>query len=252
MADVYVIHPDGTGLRRLTEHGNFCGGPKWTSDSRACLAYCMPAEQTLETRRATPVPGTTRARVDRCGERHDQRCAGWTRREVQSVGLSAKDIGYIRKDSDAAGIYYTSGNTRTKATGSGRVLVPDGSRRRLSPPPGGAADLGGRHWSRNPEFELALTGILPSFGRDGGRFVVTGRPPAGSMLSDSSIAIAQPGIERARRSSIRTRRATCSRRSGRRTARRSFSVGVFNAFFNGFNSLFSSRAIASRAARRSR
>ncbi|HEX7136732.1 MAG TPA: hypothetical protein VF219_02755, partial [Vicinamibacterales bacterium] len=31
LVDLYVIHPDGSGLKRVTEHGNFCGSPKWTA-----------------------------------------------------------------------------------------------------------------------------------------------------------------------------------------------------------------------------
>ncbi len=34
-SDIYLIHPDGTGLKRLTPHGDFCGSPKWAADSRA-------------------------------------------------------------------------------------------------------------------------------------------------------------------------------------------------------------------------
>jgi Tol biopolymer transport system component len=44
LADVYVIRPDGSTLRRLTEHGNFCGSPKWSADSRRVVAYCMTPE----------------------------------------------------------------------------------------------------------------------------------------------------------------------------------------------------------------
>src|SRR5262249_41998590 len=47
IVDIYVIHPDGSGLRRITEHGNFCGSPKWTKDGRTLIAYCMSAEETL-------------------------------------------------------------------------------------------------------------------------------------------------------------------------------------------------------------
>jgi Tol biopolymer transport system component len=71
-ADVYVIHPDGTGLKRIGEHGNFCGSPKWTPDSRRIVAYCMEIEQTLETRRPSPVPGNdTRIVIYRSSDRHD-------------------------------------------------------------------------------------------------------------------------------------------------------------------------------------
>ena len=47
-------------------------------------------------------------------------------------------------------------------------------------------------WSRNPDYAFALTSIMPAFGRDPNRFVVTGRPPAGSILG-SSVGIATPG-----------------------------------------------------------
>src|SRR5215471_4656926 len=34
LADIYVIRPDGGGLRKVSTGGNFCGSPKWMSDSR--------------------------------------------------------------------------------------------------------------------------------------------------------------------------------------------------------------------------
>src|SRR5262249_25044909 len=57
LVDLYVIHPDGSGLKRINEHGNFCGSPKWRGDSRHVVAYCMTAEQTLANRQPNPVPG---------------------------------------------------------------------------------------------------------------------------------------------------------------------------------------------------
>src|SRR5262245_61160700 len=51
LADIYLVHPDGTGLKRITTPGNFCGSPKFSADSRRLVAYCMDAEDTLEIRR---------------------------------------------------------------------------------------------------------------------------------------------------------------------------------------------------------
>ena len=42
LVDIYLIHPDGSGLRRISLHGNFCGTPKWTPDSKSVVTYCMP------------------------------------------------------------------------------------------------------------------------------------------------------------------------------------------------------------------
>src|SRR5689334_2896276 len=57
LAGIYVIHPDGSGLKKITTGGDFCGSPKWMSDSRHLVAYCMTAEQTLANRRPSPEPG---------------------------------------------------------------------------------------------------------------------------------------------------------------------------------------------------
>src|ERR1700735_1468507 len=46
LVDIYLIHPDGTGLKRMSQHGGFCGSPKWTPDSRSVITYCMSAQDT--------------------------------------------------------------------------------------------------------------------------------------------------------------------------------------------------------------
>ena len=47
IAGIYLVHPDGTGLKRLTaKDENFCGSPKWTADSKSLIAYCMTGQET--------------------------------------------------------------------------------------------------------------------------------------------------------------------------------------------------------------
>src|SRR6185312_4265921 len=46
VADVYLIHPDGSGLKRISQHGGFCGSPKWAPDSKSIVTYCMSAQDT--------------------------------------------------------------------------------------------------------------------------------------------------------------------------------------------------------------
>ena len=57
LSDIYVIHPDGSGLKKITMSGDFCGRPKWLGDSGHVIPYCMTAEQTLANRRPSPYPG---------------------------------------------------------------------------------------------------------------------------------------------------------------------------------------------------
>ena len=151
--------------------------------------------------------------------------------------LSANEIGYIRKDSSDPGVFYTTGTRGPKGDVRSVSWSPDGSRvvfhrRQAAPTTWWKAT-----WSRNPEFDLALTSILPSFGRDPNHFVVTGRPPAGSVLG-SSIVIATPGSNDAKVIFQDPKRNVLAPQWAPNGAQIIFSVGVFNAFYNGFNGLF--------------
>ena len=57
LADLYIVHPDGSGLKKVPGNQDFCGSPKWMGDSRHVVAYCMTAQQTLANRIANPGPG---------------------------------------------------------------------------------------------------------------------------------------------------------------------------------------------------
>jgi Tol biopolymer transport system component len=236
-ADIYIIHPDGSSLKRAGDHGNFCGSPKWTADSHNVVAYCMDVEKTLETRRPSPLPGndTRIVSIDVASGTTSDVPAGPGVKFNPSV-LSANEIGYIRKDGDA-GIYYTSGARGPRGQVRAASWSPDGSRvvfhRRQAAP----TTWWKNTWSRNASFELALTSIMPSFGRDGSKFVVTGRPPAGSILG-SSIAIATPGSNDATVVYQDLKRNVLAPQWAPNGEKIIFSVGVFNAFYNGFNSLF--------------
>jgi Tol biopolymer transport system component len=151
--------------------------------------------------------------------------------------LAANEIGYIRKDSDDAGIYYTSGARGPRGQVRAASWSPDGSRvvfhRRQVAPTTWWKSI----WSRNPEFDLALTSIMPSFGREGGRFVVAGRPPAGAIFG-SSIAIATPESNAPRIVFQDMKRNVMGPQWAPNGEKIIFAVGAFNAFYNGFNGLF--------------
>jgi hypothetical protein len=75
--DIYLIRPDGTGLKRISGHGNFCSGPKWTPDSKNVIAYCMSAEET-DTYRSGDKDGASGNRTDeRISIRYGTKGAQW-------------------------------------------------------------------------------------------------------------------------------------------------------------------------------
>src|SRR5262249_53453810 len=99
LADLYIIRPDGSGLKRITEHGNFCGSPKWMRDSRHVVAYCMTAEQTLANRRPAPEPGndTRLVSIDMTSGASADVPAG-AGVKMNPSPLPGNELGYIRKD----------------------------------------------------------------------------------------------------------------------------------------------------------
>ena len=237
-ADIYVIRSDGGGLKQIGEHGNFCGSPKWTADSLRLVAYCMDVQKTLETRRAVPLPGndTRIVSIDVTTGAVTDVPAGPGVKFNPSI-LPDSEIGYLRKDSDDAGIYYTSGARGPRGQVRAASWSPDGKRvvfhrRQVAPTTWWKST-----WSRNPEFELALTSIMPSFGRDAARFVVAGRPPAGAIFG-SSVAIATPESNNVKIVYQDMKRNVMGPQWAPNGEKIIFAVGAFNAFYNGFNGLF--------------
>jgi Tol biopolymer transport system component len=198
----------------------------------------MDIQKTLETRRPSPQPGndTRLTYIDvATGATTDVQTAAGVKFNPSIV--KPGEIAYLRKDSQDEGIYYTSGSRGPKGAVRFASFSPDGTRvvfhRRQTAPITWWKSI----WSRDADFELALTSILPSFGPDGNHFVVTGRPPAGAVLG-SSIAVATPGSNDAKIVYQDMQRNVLAPQWSPSGDKIIFAVGRFNAFYNGFNGLF--------------
>jgi Tol biopolymer transport system component len=189
LVDLYVIRPDGTGLRRITSQGDFCGSPKWSEDSQRIIAYCMTAEQTLANRRPVPEPASESRLVwiDVASGAVSRVDAGDGVKMNPST-LRTGDVAYIRKDAAGAGagIYYVTGTRGPRGDIRGASWSPDGRQvvfhRRLSAP----IPTWTRTSSRDSRYELIMTGgQLASFNPGGDR-CVTNRRPLGNRLGADS------------------------------------------------------------------
>jgi Tol biopolymer transport system component len=242
LADIYLVRPDGSGLKRITTPGNFCGSPKFSADSARLVAYCMDAQDTLEIRRPNPRPENEldkRATLDTRLVSID--IATGAMSDIQA-GPGAKfnpsflpgdAVGYVRKDLPDAGIYYTGGRKGPKGDVRAAAWSPDGKRiafhRRLAAPPTNWL----KTFSRNPQFDLTLSGILPSFNATGDKFVITGRPVAPPL--GATLQVVNAGTNKADviySDEKRNVMAPSWTPSGDKIL---FGIGVYNLFFNGFN-----------------
>ncbi|PYR45849.1 MAG: hypothetical protein DMF95_19655 [Acidobacteria bacterium] len=235
LVDIYVIRPDGSGLKRVTEHGNFCGSPKWSSDSLRIVAYCMSAEETLTYRQPRLDGGDTRIVSIDIAKGTTADVAAGPGVKLAPAFQTTNEIGFIRKDVAGAGIHYSSGKAGPKGDLRSAAWSPDGTRvafhKRLAAGPG----VGLRMWSRRPDFELRLGGVQPSFHPSGDRYAMTTYvPPPGS----NNLLVVESDSDKSTVVFHQDGRSVLGPQWSARGDAIIFGIGRFGAFFNGFHDLF--------------
>ena len=238
LADLYIVHPDSSGLKKIPVNQDFCGSPKWMRDSRHVVAYCMTAQQTLANRIADPGPGndTRLMSVD---------TVTGASSELQAVGvkidpspLGQNEMGYIRKDMPDAGIYYLSGRRGPRGAIRTASWSPDGKLVVFHKRVTGAPMPLRKAFSKNSNYELQIAsgGSLPSFNPSGTQFVTTGFPNGRASLSAITVTTVATGVSHVvYRDKTSNSLAGSWLPDGRRII---FGIGGFAAFFDGFHSEF--------------
>jgi TolB protein len=238
LSDIYIVHPDGSDLKKLTTTGNFCGSPKWASDGRSIVAYCMTGQQTMPARQTAP-PASSETRlvsIDVATGTATDLPAG-PGVKISPFPIAPGEVGYIRKDGPDAGIWYTSGKRGPLGSIRTAAWSPDGKRvvfwRRVT---GGTAPPVRKMFSRNPNYELSLTGQLPAFSPSGKQFVTQSHPAANPTLSAITVTTLETGhVETVYQDKSRNILNGGWSPAGDKLI---FSVGMFAAFFDGFRSEF--------------
>ena len=236
VTEIYLVHPDGSGLKAITPHGGFCGSPKWTADSKRVVAYCMTAEQTLDNRRPIPEhPEDTRIiSVDiATGEATD--LPGGRGVKFNPSPLAGNLIGYIKREGEDRGIHYSNGTRGPSGEIRTAAWSPDGTQvvfhkrltfTRLPEAPA---------WSRMPEFSLTLVGGGSAYSPAGDRFAFVGGATnakgAGLMVADVGGGAPQLVYRDPARNVLGPQWTP----KGDQII---FGIGIFDAFFNGFHGVF--------------
>jgi TolB protein len=171
LVDIYLIRPDGTGLRRISEHGNFCGGPKWTRDSKNVIAYCMTAEETW-TYRGSDQDGETQLVQINAQTGVTKSLAAGPGVKMTPSPLASGEIGYLRNDKSAHGVFYASGKQGPNGDLYSPSWSPDDTHVVYSRYDETYTAEPVKLWSRNPNYELSTTALLPAYDPTGERFAV--------------------------------------------------------------------------------
>lgn len=150
---VYVIHPDGTGLRRVTGPGIASGSPKWSADSKQIFYYELPVQGSWTARVSASSAHTTSQIISvnlDTGKRTDVTSGPGLKLSPQP--LPDGRVGYETKSGVTYGILYTP--ETAKASGHTQSAT-------ATPSPAAGAPSANQGASKSPE-----TATSPTWSRD--------------------------------------------------------------------------------------
>jgi Tol biopolymer transport system component len=165
---IYIIHPDGQGLRRLTmQEGVSSGSPKWSPDSKRVVFYEVPTAHTFAARiyaqnmvtsQIVSVDVATGARVEH---------TSGPGLKVGPQYLSAEGIAYLIKAGPNAGLAFTSGGTWLRGSVRNPAWSPDGKQVVYQKVDFAARPQNQPLYSWDPDMQFEYTDVFPRFSRDG-------------------------------------------------------------------------------------
>ena len=169
--EIYVLHPDGSGLRRLTHTNSYAGSPSWSPDGKKIVFYKASFEDVIKISDPRHLRATTQiAEIDVASGLEKELTEG--KGEKWSPRFAGGRIGYFSGGPEG-GVEFTKGGPGARGEFNSPDWSPDGRKMIYF------RDIG-QNWppvtetpSKDPRFRLLRTGIFPSFSPDGERMVFT-------------------------------------------------------------------------------
>jgi len=164
---IYIIHPDGTGLRRFTPAGISDGSPKWSPDSKRIVFYELPTAHTFAAR--IYAQGMITSQIVSINI-----ASGARKAETSGPGLkvapqylTAARIAYLIKAGPNAGLAFTQGQLGAKGMFRNPAWSPDGKQVVYQKVDFTARPQNQPLYSWDPDMEVQYTDVFPRFSRDG-------------------------------------------------------------------------------------
>ncbi|MEP6847712.1 MAG: hypothetical protein ABI999_02570 [Acidobacteriota bacterium] len=168
--EIYVVHPNGSGLRRVTNAREFAGSPTWSPDGKRLVFYQTTIAELNKTAGARRIPGLGQiAEIDLDSNETKIITSGenekWSPRFV-----AAERIGYVSHGPDG-GVEFSDGAKGSRGEFNSPDWSPDGRRMLFHRDVGNGWPPFQKWRSRDDHFKLVRTGVFPSFSPSGDNFV---------------------------------------------------------------------------------
>lgn len=181
---IYIVRPDGSGLRKVTGAGVTSGSPKWSADGKQIIYYEMTV-QTSWLARVDQLSKTASSQIVAVNLETGKRTmlTHGDGLKLQPQFLPGGRVGYTTKSAQVTGIAYSDG---------GAAAFPENMRSPSWSPDGQSVvyhkiDNTTREqyeqlYSWDPEFEMRYTDVFPGFSIDG-TLVVTAKDVDSSIVT---------------------------------------------------------------------
>jgi Tol biopolymer transport system component len=167
---IYVIQPDGQGLRRLTDAGVTTGSPKWSPDGRRIVFYEVPTEWTFAARIQAQGRVTSQVvSVDVASGARTVHASG-PGLKVSPQFLGGDRIGYLVKAAPQpapTGLAYTGGAAAAGGSFRNPAWSPDGTLVVYQKADYTARPQNQPLYSWEPGMDVRYTEVFPHFSKDG-------------------------------------------------------------------------------------
>ena len=183
---IYLIQPDGSGLKRISHPGICAGSPKWSADGQEVVFYEIPVEDTWGARRPNLASKVTSQIVSvnvATGKRTERTSGPGLKLAPQF--LPSGSVGYLAKAGPTAGLAYTTGTPVLNAAVRSPAWSPDGKTVIYEKVDFSARPQNQLLFSWDSQYEYRYTDVFPNLSKDG-RLVVTDKN------ADSGISTMNP------------------------------------------------------------
>ena len=170
--EIYLLHPDGSGLRRLTHTNSYAGSPSWSPDGSQIAFYRASFEDVIRISDPRHLRATTQIAVVDVGSGREMEMTQGKGEKWSPRWLANGRIGYFSGGPEG-GLEFIRGDAGPRGEFNSPDWSPDGRKMIYY------RDIG-QNWppvmetpSKDSRFRLLRTGIFPSFSPSGDRLVFT-------------------------------------------------------------------------------